>query len=179
MKIYTKTGDEGKTSLFQGPRVLKNHELIQAYGTVDELNATIGIIRAFTPVQEIDQALQHLQNILFDLGADLATPYPEVAKDRFSQKHILALENQIDAWEEKLAPLKNFILPGGCKVSAHLHYARTVCRRAERNCIGLLEKQAINPHSFAYLNRLSDWLFVLARYANKVEQIEDTPWISS
>jgi cob(I)alamin adenosyltransferase len=178
MKIYTKTGDTGETSLFGGRRVTKDALRIEAYGTVDELNSLLGIVRSFKPVKELDDALAQRQEELFELGADLATPLDasNVQVARIEQRHIEGLERLIDAMEKRFPPLKSFILPGGSAVGAHLHFARTVCRRAERNVVRLSKLEPVNPHTITYLNRLSDYLFVLARLANSLDQIADQPW---
>jgi cob(I)alamin adenosyltransferase len=177
MKIYTKTGDQGKTGLYQGPRVSKNHPNIHAYGTVDELNAVLGMARnQTTPKGDFDQALKRVQNDLFALGADLATPLDQNPDNRFRAALVEQLEQDIDRWEDTLTPLQSFILPGGHPLSSALHHARTVCRRAERACTDLLELQQIHMPCYQYINRLSDWLFVLARRANHVHNVEDTPW---
>jgi cob(I)alamin adenosyltransferase len=183
MKIYTKTGDDGETGLFGGPRVRKNAPRIEAYGTVDELNAVIGLVRAQrssesgAATSDLDELLARIQNELFDLGAQLATPDPE----RFgiagaTEAHVSALENAIDRYEEELDPLKQFILPGGTPGAAALHLARTVCRRAERWVVTLAETERISPTTVVYLNRLSDLLFVLARAANRRAGMADVPW---
>ncbi|MCB0272304.1 MAG: cob(I)yrinic acid a,c-diamide adenosyltransferase [Bdellovibrionales bacterium] len=178
MKIYTKTGDQGQTALFQGPRVAKNHPCIEAYGTVDELNSIIGMIIPNVAQAEIKEKLYRLQNTLFALGSDLATPLEKNSSARFSEQHIQTLEDDMDMWEQTLSPLKNFILPGGSIAASYAHLARTVCRRAERACIRLLEEKKIHIPSYQFLNRLSDWLFVLARVLNQVEGIKDIEWKS-
>ena len=168
MKIYTRTGDSGETSLFGGSRVRKNDPRIDAYGTVDELNAFIGVARAAWAESPIDRELSLIQADLFDLGAHLAAP----ASDRFAgvpDARIADLERAIDAMETALTPLKSFILPGGTLAAAHLHVARTVCRRAERLVVALGE-------DVRYLNRLADYLFVAARYANAKQGVADVLW---
>ena len=168
MKIYTRTGDSGETSLFGGSRLRKDDPRIEAYGTVDELNAFIGVARAAWPRSPIDADLSSVQADLFDLGAHLASP----GSDRFPgapASRIEDLERAIDRMEAELAPLKSFILPGGSLAAAHLHVARTVCRRAERLVVALGE-------DVKYLNRLADYLFVAARYANLKHGIEDVLW---
>jgi cob(I)alamin adenosyltransferase len=179
MKIYTKTGDTGDTGLFGGPRVRKDSPRIEAYGTVDELNAVLGLARAESLPDEIDALLYRVQNELFDLGAELATPNAEERGLRsLGAAQIAALEQAIDRGESQLAPLKQFILPGGNRGAALLHNARTVCRRAERRLITLAnepdEKLATEP--VVYLNRLSDLLFVLARWTNQLAGVADVPW---
>ncbi|MGA8265569.1 MAG: cob(I)yrinic acid a,c-diamide adenosyltransferase [Ignavibacteriaceae bacterium] len=177
MKIYTKTGDSGETGLFGGERVTKNSPRIEAYGTVDELNAFIGL--AITEVQDPDVniILEKIQNQLFVVGGDLATPGNGNNKiQRVTSEFYLEAEIAIDNFEGKLEELKNFIVPGGSKSAAHLHVCRTICRRAERRVVGL--KQTINSVEkiIIYLNRLSDLFFVLARYENLVSGIPDTKW---
>lgn len=178
MKIYTKTGDRGETGLFGGGRVAKDSPRIEAYGVVDELNSIVGIVRAFKPGSAIDKVLRRIQEDLFILGADLATPRSEVrsAIPRIDQSHVLSLERIIDKFELRLPPLKTFILPGGTPVASHLHLARTVCRRAERCLVHLSRSEDVGPQSSVYLNRLSDLFFVLARYANHVEKKKETQW---
>ncbi len=173
MKIYTRTGDSGETSLFGGKRVSKTDTRIEAYGTVDELNSFIGVIRSSWPDSPIDVQLDAIQRDLFDVGAQLAAP----GNDRFrgvSSARIEALEQGIDEMERHLAPLTNFILPGGAIPGAHLHVARTVCRRAERFVVSLGDEAP--AMTLAYLNRLSDYLFVAARFANAQHGVDDVPW---
>jgi cob(I)alamin adenosyltransferase len=178
MKIYTKTGDKGETSLLGGKRVAKDSLRIDAYGTVDELNSALGICRACNPPEEIARILDALQYKLFTLGADLATPeQPGAAPPmRIEQADIVMLEGHIDSIEPKLEPLKNFILPGGSPLAASLHVARTVSRRAERITVKLSHTEIINGLAVIYLNRLSDLLFVLARWANVLAGVSDTKW---
>jgi cob(I)alamin adenosyltransferase len=175
MKIYTKTGDLGETSLFGGARVRKDDSRIEAYGTVDELNSVIGVARAAWPSSSFDAQLHAIQSDLFDIGAHLASP----GSSRFAgpeATRIAALEQSIDAMESDLAPLKTFILPGGSVAASHLHVARTVCRRAERLVVALRDDDVATTASITYLNRLSDFLFVAARYANHVHGVPDVPW---
>lgn len=177
MKIYTKTGDQGETGLFGGPRVRKDHPRIEAYGAVDELNAVLGLVRAESPPEEIDLLLAEIQNRLFDVGAELATPDPErMGTVGVGPTHISRLEATIDRFESRLEPLKAFILPGGTLAAASLHLARTVCRRAERRLISLAASETISQSLLIYLNRLGDLLFVLAREANRVAGRPDVPW---
>lgn len=178
MKIYTRTGDKGDTSLFGGQRVPKDALRIEAYGNVDELNSVIGMIRSENSNAEIDRILADVQNRLFDVGADLATPRT-ITKDkvtRIEARHALQLEKAIDQLEVQLKPLRSFILPGGLPVAAKLHFARTVCRRAERSVIRLSRNEDIGEGITIYLNRLSDLLFVIARYANHVANVAETKW---
>ena len=178
MKIYTKTGDLGETGLFGGRRVPKYHLRIEAYGTVDETNAVLGLAASHCTNPELLDAIQRVQSELFSVGADLATPLDVKSAHivRVDEAIIQRLEAEIDAWEQALPELKNFILPGGSEAGASLHFARTVCRRAERAVTALAEQETINPAAQRYLNRLSDWLFVLARTANHRSGIEETAW---
>ncbi len=178
MKIYTKTGDKGETGLFGGDRVAKDTPRIEAYGTVDELNSLIGIIRALRLGKKIDRVLLEIQNDLFVLGADLATrkANKRLLIPRISRSHIASVEKAIDSFQLLLPPLKVFILPGGTAAASHLHYARTVCRRAERSAVRLSRTEEINESILVYLNRLSDLFFVLARYANRTGKKKETEW---
>ncbi|HET7711237.1 MAG TPA: cob(I)yrinic acid a,c-diamide adenosyltransferase, partial [Thermoanaerobaculia bacterium] len=162
MKIYTRTGDRGETSLLGGARVRKDHPRIEAYGTVDELNSYIGVVRALWAEGPIDEELASIQRDLFEIGAQLASDSARFAG--VGPERVADLEREIDTMEEKLPPLTAFILPGGSMIAAHLHVARTVCRRAERLVIALANEES-RP-TVAYLNRLSDYLFVAARFAN-------------
>jgi cob(I)alamin adenosyltransferase len=180
MKIYTKTGDEGETSLFGGMRVPKDDPRVRAYGEVDELNAALGLAMAFEPS---DSALASIQTDLFTIGAELATPDPAKLAKALNRSgaaiggsDVAALEDMIDHHEAKLKPLKNFILPGGTPKAAALHLARTICRRAERTVVALSHVEKINPAIVHYLNRLSDLLFVLARATNAQAGKPDVPW---
>lgn len=167
-RIYTRGGDKGKTSLGSGKRVLKHDPRVAAYGTVDEANATLGLVR-LNVAPDLDELLERVQNDLFDVGADLCTPAedePEFEPLRVTAPQVDWLERQIDRLNAELKPLKSFVLPGGSPASAHLHLARTVTRRAEREITLLGEHEPINPEALRYLNRLSDLLFVLARHAN-------------
>jgi cob(I)alamin adenosyltransferase len=176
MKIYTKTGDDGTTSLFAGGRVAKTHLRVEAYGTVDELNSLLGVARAYQP--HCDNWLTQIQTQLFHLGADLATPL--AAKSdwvvRMDAPTIQWLETLIDERTAELPPLTNFVLPGGTLAAAQLHVARTVCRRAERLTVALMEQENIGEHVTPYLNRLSDALFTLARWENMQAGISDEKW---
>jgi cob(I)alamin adenosyltransferase len=179
MKIYTKTGDDGETGLFGGPRVAKDDRRIEAFGAVDELNAWIGLVRAEHPTAAIESVLARIQHELFSVGAELATPDPDAFQLRqIGEKQIAALEAAIDRHEALLAPLKQFILPGGTKAASQLHVARSVCRRAERRLITLAkaEPNCSFQTLIIYLNRLSDLLFVLARAANALAGCPDVPW---
>ncbi len=175
MKIYTRTGDSGETSLFGGSRIAKNDPRIEAYGTVDELNSFLGIARASWPSSPIDVQLQRVQSDLFDIGAYLASPGTERFRS-VDAKRIKELEQEIDSMEADLQPLKTFIVPGGSPAAAQLHVARTVCRRAERRVVALKDSSAEMQTTTAYLNRLSDFLFVAARFANRRHGTPDTLW---
>ena len=180
MKIYTKTGDSGETGLYGGTRVPKNAIRIEACGTVDELNACIGVVRSQIQDAEIDTILHRIQNELFDIGADLATleTHPKAASLRIPPTLTPGLEREIDQFEDQLPPLKNFILPGGSPCGAAVHLARTVCRRAERCIVTLAKGEPVNPEVLIYLNRLSDLLFVLARIVNHRADEPEPLWES-
>ena len=176
MKIYTKTGDAGETSLLGGERVRKDHHRIEAYGTIDELNSHIGVVRATWPGGPIDAELAAIQSELFDIGALLASAAPNEKFRGVREERIEALESAIDRMEAELAPLKNFVLPGGSPEAAAMHVGRTVCRRGERMVVALGEPGDDTSRATRYLNRLSDFLFVAARYANHVKGVDDVPW---
>ena len=165
-KIYTRGGDAGKTSLGDGSRVSKLDGRIAAYGTVDELNATLGVVVAGGCPPEIGEVLVRVQNELFDLGADLSVPLEHEGRLRTTQEQVDALEKDCDRFNSTLPELKSFVLPGGTEAAARLHVARTVCRRAEREALAAGETSDLNPLALVYLNRLSDLLFILARSAN-------------
>ncbi len=185
MKIYTKTGDTGETSLFGGTRVLKSHERVEAYGNIDELNAFIGLVRDSITEESVRALLLAIQNDLFVLGGHIATP-PEKrtlksGKNRLSIREIEAhdidkMEQAIDKMNETLEPMTHFILPGGHPVVSYCHIARTVCRRAERSCVKLHEISDVNHIFIQYLNRLSDYLFVLARKLAKDKHVDEVKW---
>jgi len=177
-KIYTRTGDRGDTSLFGGQRVPKDALRIEAYGTVDELNSVLGIVLADSRDPEIIRVLTQIQTQLFAVGADLATPRSVERKNvrRFEPKDSHPLERTIDSLERLLKPLRSFILPGGSSIAARLQFARTVCRRAERCVVRLSRHEDIGEGMMMYLNRLSDLLFVLARYANLKANIPEVKW---
>ncbi len=181
MKIYTKTGDKGDTALFGGQRVPKDALRVEAYGTIDELNSILGIVIAETDDKEIASVLTPLQRQLFNLGADLATPLPAEsgAIRRIRSSDAGSLEKLIDRIELELKPLKTFILPGGSPGAAKIHHARTVCRRAERVCVRLSRNEDIGIDIMIYLNRLSDLLFVLARFANLRAGADEIQWKST
>jgi len=177
-KIYTRTGDAGETGMLSGGRASKAHARFHAVGTVDELNAVLGVVLAAGVEKSTTEALQRVQRELFTLGADLATPAETDAAwvQRITDAQVTRLEVDIDAWEAELPPLKQFILPGGSMAGALLHQARTVCRRAERWAVALNAEEALNPVALRYLNRLSDWLFVLARWVNTRAGVPEAPW---
>jgi cob(I)alamin adenosyltransferase len=176
-KIYTKTGDAGETALGNGARVAKHSLRVSAYGTVDEVNATVGLARLHSA--DMDAALARISNDLFDLGADLCTPeqdnppYPPL---RILEGQVLRLESEIDAMNDRLTPLRSFILPGGSALAAHLHLCRTVARRAERLVVELATMEQVNTEAVKYLNRLSDWFFVAGRIANN-DGKDDVLWV--
>jgi cob(I)alamin adenosyltransferase len=176
MKIYTKTGDDGKTSLFDNSRVWKSHERIISYGAVDELNSAIGIAISMDLDHQIKEILIRIQNDLFIVGSDLANPDMSDTKIRTSENMILSLESDIDTFESELSDLSSFILPGGTLLSSILHLSRTISRRAETHVIALSQKEKINKTAAVYLNRLSDLLFILARTINKRKNFDDVVW---
>jgi len=179
MKIYTKTGDEGTTALYGGTRVPKDTLRVNAYGTVDEANACLGLARANGVDMALDGELETIQNALFDLGADLATPQDSKYRKNLTplnEQDVEQLEALIDHYEEDLAPLENFILPGGHEAAAALHLARAVTRRAEREVVALAREEAVNPQVAIYLNRLSDLLFVVARIVNMQTGVSELRW---
>lgn len=184
-KIYTKTGDKGETSLFTGQRVSKNDPYIEALGTVDECNCAIGLAISHLPKDKefyrIKEQLEIIQHALFDLGAGLATPKTKavtekIEKTRFDSEEIELLEKSIDQMEKELAPLKTFILPGGHSSGAALHLARSICRRAERLVIPIHKNGDVSDQILIYLNRLSDYLFVLSRFVNQLAKNQETKW---
>jgi len=178
-KIYTKTGDDGTTGLFGGGRVPKDSARIEAYGNVDELDSVIGLCAATSSFDELTDLLHSIQEKLFVLGADLATPLESRSNytiPRIEESDAMQLELAIDEHVAALPPLKHFILPGGSELSARLHLARTVCRRAERSLVHLAALEEIGKHDLIFLNRLSDLLFVLARRANQLAGINDIEW---
>jgi cob(I)alamin adenosyltransferase len=183
-RIYTKTGDQGETALGDGSRVAKDHPRVAAYGSVDELNAVLGLLLAQHPAGpdtvEFAELVRSIQNDLFDVGADLCRPQPadEAAGQRLRVRPEQAqrLEAAIDRFNDRLEPLRSFVLPGGSAAAAWCHLARTVCRRAERDVVTLARVEPINPQVIIYLNRLSDLLFVLARVSNQ-DGREDVLWV--
>jgi cob(I)alamin adenosyltransferase len=182
-KIYTRTGDKGTTALVSGPRRLKHDLRVEAYGTVDETNSAIGVARLHTGgMEKLDAMLFRIQNDLFDLGADLATPEtdepPAYEPLRIVDSQVTRLENEIDDLNATLEPLTSFVLPGGNAAAANLHLARTICRRAERLMVELsvTEAEIVSPAAIKYANRLSDFLFVAARFANDAGKA-DILWV--
>jgi cob(I)alamin adenosyltransferase len=181
-KIYTRTGDEGETSLLGGRRVRKDDARIEAIGSIDEVNAAIGLVRvelARTGVApaELDDELGTIQHRLFDLGAELASPAAEAPRvSAIRDADAGELEASIDRYEETLEPLRQFILPGGMPAAAQLHLARCVCRRCERRLVELASSEGVRSESLRYINRLSDWLFVVARVVNRANRVPDVAW---
>jgi cob(I)alamin adenosyltransferase len=180
-RVYTRTGDDGSTALGGGRRIAKDAPRLAAYGTVDELSSCIGTALAVGVCEELRPVLASIQNDLFHLGADLCVP--EEDKERvpgpcIEQRHVDALEKLMDRLSADLPPLENFVLPGGSPGAAHLHVARAVCRRAERETVGLSNREAVGPGVVSYLNRLSDALFVMARYENRTHAVPDVTWDS-
>jgi cob(I)alamin adenosyltransferase len=182
MKIYTRHGDTGETGLLSGVRVWKNSPRLDVIGTLDELNATLGLLRSERLPEQTDRLLEQLQNELFDAGTELAAASPaESPCPAISARHIQEIEATIDQYDAKLPPLTGFVLPGGVRSAAMFHVARTICRRAERQLAALvqLDRQAVSPSMLAYINRLSDLLFVLARLSNAQAGVADMPWKKS
>lgn len=171
-KIYTRTGDDGSTGLGDGTRVPKDHARVEAYGTVDELNSLLGLLLCEPLSRELHAALTRIQHTLFDLGGELSVPGRQVLADAQTTE----LEQLLDRLNADLAPLKEFILPGGSRAAALCHVARSVCRRAERRVYTLSRRERVSPASLKYLNRLSDLLFVMARVANRASGMPDTLW---
>lgn len=185
MKIYTKTGDDGKTSLYGGTRVKKSNLRIDAYGTVDELNSFIGLVKDQINDEPVVKDLLRIQNKLFAAGAMLATPFDKqklkdgtdrLKIEKVEANEIKYLESQIDLMDMDLEPMRHFILPGGHSIVSFCHIARCVCRRAERIVVELADNEEINPNIITYLNRLSDYLFVLARKLTKDYKVKEIPW---
>ena len=177
-KVYTRAGDDGRTSLGDGARVPKFHVLVTAYGALDEANAVIGVALLYIEDARVKDILIHVQNDLFDLGADLSRPereYRKAAPLRASERQVAWLEETIDSLNASLAPLESFVLPGGSPAAAHLHHARTVVRRAERYMTEIAYQEPVNPAALRYANRLSDLIFVLGRYLNE-KGVGDRLW---
>lgn len=181
--IVTKTGDKGETSLIGGSRVSKNNIRVNAYGEVDELNASLGVCICFIKEKSTISTLEQIQNHLFEIGSVLATPHQSLEDKNtnqiFFQSSIVFIENKINDLESKLPQLRNFILPGGTKSASFLHLARTICRRAERSVVSLMEEESIIPAILMYINRLSDLLFLLARHENISDSVKEKIWTST
>ena len=180
MKIYTKTGDQGETGLFGGARVSKASLRVEAYGEVDELNSAVGWARVAVSDAELDALLNQIQNDLFEVGAELGSTAERKDKGGMpliDEPQVQALERAIDNYEKAPPPLTSFVLPGGSEGAARFHLGRCICRRAERSLVALGAHESIRGELFRYLNRLSDLLFVLARYANHESGVEDIPWV--
>ncbi len=183
MKIYTKGGDAGETSLFGGQRVSKDTSRVEAYGAVDELNATLGLALVELDHKDLSEHVRVIQASLFDLGGELATPDVEEREargkgmPRVSEPDVAELESWIDRLETELEPLRNFVLPGGTRAAALLQLARTICRRAERRVVSLSQTETVQPIVLRYLNRLSDLLFVLARVVNRRSGVAEPTWV--
>jgi len=181
MKIYTKTGDDGTTGLFGGGRVPKDHPRVAAFGTVDELNASLGWIRSMRLPADVDAVLGRIQDELFMLGADLATPaYAKASSHvrRVSAEDARWIEQEIDRFDAEIPPLTSFVLPGGDGAAAAVHLARAVCRRAERETVTLAGRETIGDAIIVYLNRLSDFLFTLGRVLNHRAAVVEQPWVA-
>jgi cob(I)alamin adenosyltransferase len=174
MKIYTRTGDEGTTGLFGGQRAPKNDPRFDCIGTLDELNAAIGWSAASAPT--LSATLHQIQNELFIIGSQLASPKPSPSLPTLSATSITRLEQEIDGAEKDLEPLRQFILPGGSESAARLHLTRAIARRAERHLVAFIAQNPLDPTILQFINRLSDWLFVQARWLNKQQNIADIPW---
>ena len=180
-KVYTRTGDDGTTGLVGGQRVAKDSLRVAAYGSVDETSSHLGVALACGLIERLVEPLRRIQNDLFHLGSDLAILEDDKARfqvPQMEQRHVVFLESLIDELSERLEPLENFILPGGCPGAAHLHVARAVCRRAERDVIRLSHREPIGDFTVKYLNRLSDALFVMARFENGARGMSDILWDS-
>ncbi len=180
-RVYTRTGDDGTTGLGSGDRVSKDDPRVEAYGTVDELNSAIGAALALGLAPDLVKVLSRIQNELFHLGADLCVPEDRKSESpgpRIEERHVEGMEETIDRLTERLEPLANFVLPGGSSGAAQLHLARTACRRAERRLVSLAAVAEVNPSAHHYLNRLSDALFVMARYENHAKGVPEPLWDS-
>ncbi|MDP8243388.1 MAG: cob(I)yrinic acid a,c-diamide adenosyltransferase [Candidatus Hinthialibacter antarcticus] len=182
VKIYTKTGDDGATCLVTGRRVAKDSLRVDAYGEVDELNSLLGLAIAQGAAEALRPVITKIQSALFDLGADLACPPNEESKlvvPRIQDAHVVELEGYIDRFETHLEPLRQFVLPGGSVAASYLHLARSVCRRAERRVVTLRHSEPVSETLMQYLNRLSDLLFVMARYQNAADETPEVTWTPS
>lgn len=174
MRIYTKFGDKGNTSLFGGATVPKSDPRLEAYGSVDELNAVLGVVLSFGENGSLAESITKIQSDLFLVGAELASKKGKTRK--IQPKRVGEIEAEIDRMEAELPPLHNFIMPGGSKTASLLHLARTVCRRAERAIVALSQKEKVNPDIVVYMNRIGDLLFILARYANYRKKVSEITW---
>jgi len=180
MKIYTRKGDDGTTGLLGGVRVAKHHARIEAYGNVDELNSHIGLLRDLPEIQSHQSVLLSIQDRLFTIGSHLALDPSHEGKMQLPQlsgEDVTALEQAMDSMDEKLPPMKNFVLPGGHPAVSHIHIARCVCRRAERSIVFLHEQSPVESLILEYMNRLSDYLFTLSRMVALENKAQETPWI--
>ncbi len=177
MKAYSGTGDKGETSLYGGTRVEKADPRVEAYGAVDELNSQIGVARAHIKARKLDQILKNIQRDLWSLGGDLASELVSANVPRISKEQLDRLESVTDELNSRLPVLRRFILPGGSIAGAELHVARTVCRRAERRIVALSKVESINPEVLPYINRLSSFLFVLARAVNKMQRVPEEEFV--
>jgi cob(I)alamin adenosyltransferase len=181
-RLYTRTGDRGLTALFGGRRVSKDHPRVAAYGAVDELSSVLGVAATFVRQRAVAGILEAVQNELFNVGAELASDKPvrrgkaRAGVFRLEAARVASLERLIDEYDAKVPPLRTFVLPGGTTAAAFLHLGRTACRRAERAVVTLAGRETVNPAIIAYLNRLADLLFVLARYANKSARRREVEW---
>ena len=181
-KLYTRTGDSGETALFGGKRVAKDHPRVAAYGAIDELNSMLGAAASFLRQRKLVSEIETIQNELFNIGAELSSDRPvrrgkqQPGVFRLDPARVRRLEALIDEYDAKVPPLRTFILPSGSTSGAMLHVARAVCRRAERELVTLSRTEKVNPDVLAYMNRLCDLLFALARYANKAARRRETPW---
>lgn len=179
MKIYTKSGDEGMTSLFGGKRLTKDNLRIEAYGTIDELNSFVGLLQAKVSPDFLADVFSMIQNRLFDIGSHLASdPEKQVLPSHVDNQDVAALESAMDSMDESLPALRNFILPGGSEKIALAHVCRTVCRRAERRVVSLSHEEQIDVQVIIFLNRLSDFFFILARYLGWADGVEEVKWNS-
>ena len=182
-KIYTKTGDSGTTSLASGERLAKNHIRIESYGTVDELNSFVGLwsdtLNQINLKNDLQEKIFKIQNELFDVGGELATPekFLDISRQQVvTLESITRLEDEIDEWNKTLPPLANFVLPGGHSLNSLAHVCRTICRRAERHLVTLANSESIRPELIVYLNRLSDWFFVASRHVSQILSIPEVIW---
>jgi len=176
MKIYTKTGDTGETSLSSGERIGKDHPRVAAYGSLDEMNSALGVAAASGPGPEVKEAIALIQRMVFELGSDLATVPKPGALPRIGAAHVRELERGIDEMSAKIPPVSAFVFPGGSLAAAQIHVARAVCRRTEREVIAVSRLEAIPREAAVFLNRLSDYLFTLARYENFLSGVPETAW---